>query len=118
VWLFFVQHQFETTQWAQADEWDFHRAAVAGSSHYDLPRMLRWFTANIGIHHVHHLCSRIPNYRLPDCLKRVPELRLINRMTLRDSLRCIPLALWDEDARRLVSFRALAHRRTAAANGL
>ena len=114
VWLFFVQHQFEGTYWARSDEWDFHSAAVAGSSYYDLPRVMRWFTANIGVHHVHHLCSRIPNYRLQACLKRVPELRLINRLTLRQSVACVPLTLWDEQRQRLVSFRTLARNRAAA----
>ena len=114
VWLFFVQHQFEATSWDKAEGWDFHRAAVAGSSHYELPAVLRWFTANIGVHHVHHLCSRIPNYRLQDCLKRVPELRRINRVTLLESFKCVPLTLWDEERRRLVSFGALARARRSA----
>ncbi len=114
VWLFFVQHQFEATSWDKAADWDFHRAAVAGSSYYDLPAVLRWFTANIGVHHVHHLCSRIPNYRLQDCLKRVPELRRINRVTLLESFKCVPLTLWDEERRRLVSFGALARDRRSA----
>jgi acyl-lipid omega-6 desaturase (Delta-12 desaturase) len=65
VWLFYVQHQFEDTFWAHDEGWNFHEAALHGSSHYDLPSVLRWFTANIGVHHVHHLCSRIPYYRLP-----------------------------------------------------
>src|SRR6516225_4724317 len=69
VWLFYVQHQFEETFWARGREWDFHQAALRGSSHYDLPGILRWFTANIGVHHVHHLCSRIPYYRLPQTLR-------------------------------------------------
>ncbi len=111
VWLFFVQHQFEATSWDKAEDWDFHRAAVAGSSYYELPSVLRWFTANIGVHHVHHLCSRIPNYRLQDCLKRAPELRRINRITLLESLKCVPLTLWDEERRRLVSFDSLARTR-------
>ncbi|MEQ9643744.1 MAG: fatty acid desaturase [Alphaproteobacteria bacterium] len=104
VWLFYVQHQFEHTYWAPSGEWDFHDAAVQGSSYFHLPRVLRWFTANIGIHHVHHLSSRIPNYRLPDCLARIPELRHSNRMTLWQSVTCIRLALWDEDRRKLVRF--------------
>ncbi len=118
VWLFFVQHQFEATYWARADEWDFHKAAVQGSSYYDLPRIMRWFTANIGVHHVHHLCSRIPNYRLQDCLKQVPELRRINRITLRDSVKCVRLTLWDEERRRLVSFRSLARSRPPSPDSL
>ncbi len=75
VWLFYVQHQFEQTSWNESTSWDLHDAALHGSSHYDLPPVLRWFTANIGIHHVHHLCSRIPYYRLPGVLRDHPELR-------------------------------------------
>src|SRR5580700_1417931 len=69
VWLFYVQHQFEMTFWAHEAEWSFEEAALRGSSHYELPGILRWFTANIGVHHVHHLCSRIPFYRLPRVLR-------------------------------------------------
>ena len=105
VWLFYVQHQFERTLWAKDGEWDAQQAAFLGSSHYDLPAWLRWFTANIGIHHVHHLCARIPYYRLGRVLRDHPELRDIGRLTLGDSLRCVRLALWDETQRRLVSFR-------------
>jgi omega-6 fatty acid desaturase (delta-12 desaturase) len=105
VWLFFVQHQFENTTWDKEHEWDWHDAALNGSSHYDLPAFLRWFTANIGMHHVHHLCSRIPYYRLPRVLRDHPDLRGVSRLTLLDSFRCVRLVLWDETQRRLVSFR-------------
>lgn len=105
VWLFYVQHQFEHTTWEYDGEWNWHEAAVHGSSHYDLPALLRWFTANIGLHHVHHLCSRIPYYRLPRVLRDHPELRDVSRLTLLGSLRCARLALWDETERRLMSFR-------------
>jgi omega-6 fatty acid desaturase (delta-12 desaturase) len=105
VWLFYVQHQFEETYWARNDDWSFQSGALHGSSHYDLPPVLRWFTANIGVHHVHHLCSRIPCYRLGEALRDHPELREVSRLTLRDSVRCLRLALWDEDERRLVGFR-------------
>ena len=77
-----------------------------GSSHYDLPEPLRWFTANIGVHHVHHLCSRIPYYRLPKVLRNHPELRDVNRLTLLESLRVIRLSLWDAKEHRMISFRA------------
>jgi len=107
VWLFFVQHQFEETWWAKAPVWSLHDAALHGSSHYDLPTVLRWFTANIGMHHVHHLCSRIPFYRLPHVLRDHPQLRDIGRLTLLESFRCVRLALWDERSRRLISFRDL-----------
>ena len=106
VWLFYVQHQFEETSWEDGARWDRHEAALHGSSHYDLPAILRWFTANIGVHHVHHLCSRIPYYRLPTVLRDHPELRGVGRLTLWQSFRCVRLALWDEGQRRLVSFRA------------
>ena len=105
VWLFYVQHQFEHTTWKKDGDWDPHDAALRGSSYYDLPAFLRWFTANIGIHHVHHLCSRIPYYRLPRVLDDHPELRDVGRLTLLQSFRCVRLALWDETQRRLVSFR-------------
>ena len=105
VWLFYVQHQFEYTTWEVDEKWRPHEAALHGSSHYDLPAFLRWFTANIGVHHVHHLSSRIPYYRLPRVLKDHPELRQLGRLTLMDSFRCVRLVLWDEAQRRLVSFR-------------
>ncbi len=108
IWLFFVQHQFATTYWAHEGEWNFHRAALTSASHYVLPRWLGWLTADIGIHHVHHLCGVIPNYRLRNCLRDHPELAAINRLTLRQSLRCVRLALWDEKRQRLVGFAAAA----------
>ena len=107
VWLFYVQHQFEATSWAGNKSWNLHEAALHGSSHYDLPVVLRWFTANIGVHHVHHLCSRIPFYRLPLALRRHPEMAKIGRLTLVQSILCVRLVLWDEAARRLISFREL-----------
>jgi len=108
VWLFFVQHQFEDTYWERDGVWEFHEAAFKGSSHYDLPPLMRWFTANIGIHHVHHLCSRIPFYRLGQVMREQPALRDAGRLTLRGSLRCLGLALWDDAGRRLISFREAA----------
>ena len=105
VWLFYVQHQFEETYWAHGSEWSRHEAALHGSSHYVLPGVLRWFTANIGVHHVHHLCSGIPYYRLPLVLRNHPELGDVNKLTIAQSVRCVRLVLWDEMQRRLVSFR-------------
>jgi acyl-lipid omega-6 desaturase (Delta-12 desaturase) len=107
VWLFYVQHQFEDTFWAHDRVWSMHEAALHGSSFYDLPFILRWFTANIGMHHVHHLCSRIPFYRLPRALRHHPDLANIGRLTLGQSLSCVRLVLWDEAARRLISLREL-----------
>jgi omega-6 fatty acid desaturase (delta-12 desaturase) len=109
VWLFYVQHQFEMTFWAHDGEWTFQEAALRGSSHYDLPGILRWFTANIGVHHVHHLCSRIPYYRLRHVLKDHPELLGVSRLTLLESFRCVRHVLWDEGLRRLISFREVAN---------
>jgi acyl-lipid omega-6 desaturase (Delta-12 desaturase) len=105
VWLFYVQHQFEDTAWENNGAWSQQATALHGSSHYDLPPVVRWFTANIGVHHVHHLCSRIPYYRLPLVLREHPFLRDVGRVTLIESFRCVHLALWDEAQRRLVSFR-------------
>jgi omega-6 fatty acid desaturase (delta-12 desaturase) len=107
VWLFYIQHQFEQTHWASDAGWSVQDAALHGSSYYDLPSVLRWFTANIGIHHVHHLSSRIPYYRLPDVLRDYPELRIFGRLTLLQSLKSIRLALWDENDRRLISFKEI-----------
>jgi omega-6 fatty acid desaturase (delta-12 desaturase) len=107
VWLFYVQHQFEDTFWDRGENWNFHKAALRGSSHYDLPHVLRWFTANIGVHHVHHLCSRIPYYRLPRVLRDHPELGAVGRLTLLESLKCLRMALWNEEQRRGISFREM-----------
>jgi omega-6 fatty acid desaturase (delta-12 desaturase) len=107
-WLFYVQHQFENTYWNAKERWSSRDAALHGSSHYDLPPVLRWMTANIGVHHVHHLCSRIPFYRLPDVLRDHPDLRAVGRVRLLESFRCIRLTLWDEEARRMVTFREVA----------
>ncbi len=106
-WLFYIQHQFEETVWDKAQGWDFQVAALLGSSFYDLPKVLNWFTGNIGMHHIHHLNSMIPNYRLQDCIAASPELKAINRLTLRESLKCAGLKLWDEKCGRLISFREL-----------
>lgn len=103
-WLFYIQHQFEETNWDQGEDWQLHEAALHGSSHFDLPPILAWFTANIGIHHIHHLYSRIPFYRLPQVLKDHEELVECSRMTLMQSFKCASLDLWDEKSRTLVSF--------------
>ena len=113
IWLFYVQHQFEDTFWAYNKTWNVHQAALCGSSHYDLPVVLRWFTANIGVHHVHHLCSRIPFYRLPKALRDHPDLANFGRLTLLQSLSCVRLVLWDEAASRLISFGELRARLSA-----
>ncbi|SDI56220.1 fatty acid desaturase [Aliiruegeria lutimaris] len=104
VWLFYVQHQFEHTQWESEENWQLHESALHGSSHYVLPSVLQWISANIGIHHVHHLYSRIPFYRLPEVLHDHSELAQCNRMTIAQSLSTVKLKLWDADNKRLVSF--------------
>ncbi|SDA82012.1 fatty acid desaturase [Sinorhizobium sp. NFACC03] len=110
IWLFYVQHQFEETHWSAGEDWQFPQAALHGASHYDLPLVLRWLTGNIGIHHVHHLSSRIPYYRLPEVLRDHPQLADIGRITLWESLRCVRLVLWDDRRQRLVSFRDAANK--------
>ena len=115
VWLFYVQHQFEHTSWEADADWSHPEAALHGSSHYALPGVLRWFTANIGVHHVHHLSSRIPYYRLPEVLRDHPELADVGRIGILESFRCVRLTLWDESRKRLVSFRDVG--RIAQAEG-
>ena len=107
-WLFYVQHQFERTEWERDAHWSFHVASLSGSSHFKLPRVLQWFSGNIGLHHVHHLSSRVPNYHLQACHEAAPELdRVTKVITLRESVGCWRLALWDERRRLLVGFREL-----------
>lgn len=105
IWLFYVQHQFEETHWTKTEDWQLHEAALEGSSHYVLPQPLRWLSANIGIHHVHHLYSRIPFYRLPEVLRDNATLAEAQRLTIMESLRSVNLHLWDENLQRLLSFR-------------
>jgi omega-6 fatty acid desaturase (delta-12 desaturase) len=108
VWLFYVQHQFEETFWARSPAWSSDLAALRGSSYYVLPSPLRWLTANIGLHHLHHLSSRIPFYRLPRVMEEFPELGQVPRLGSLESVRCVKLTLWDEQAKRLVSFKQAA----------
>lgn len=105
VWLFYVQHQFEDAYWHWQKEWNYYDAALEGSSFLVLPKPLQWLTANIGLHHVHHLSSRIPNYRLQRCHDENPELWNVTKMTMMDGFKTLHLALWDEGRRRLISFR-------------
>ena len=104
VWMFFIQHQFEQTSWSSDEEWDWHEAALYGSSNYHLPPILRWMSGNVGLHSVHHLCSRIPYYRLPEVVRDHPELAAIGRLGIVDSLSCVRLTLWDESTNALVTF--------------
>lgn len=104
VWLFYVQHQFETTHWEAEEDWQLHEAALHGSSHYVMPSVLQWFTANLGIHHVHHLYSRIPFYRLPEVLRDHDALAKESRLTIPESFANARLHLWDEKTKTLLSF--------------
>lgn len=113
VWLFYVQHQFEDTYWHRHKDWNYFEAALHGSSYLVLPRWLQWLTANIGIHHVHHLSAGIPNYRLEECMQNHPELQASPRVTLADSWRLLTLTLWDEADQQLISFRQHRKRRAA-----
>ena len=99
-----MQHQFEHTYWTRGEDWDAARAAVEGSSFYDLPRVVHWFTGNIGYHHIHHLASRVPNYNLRACYQSSPLLQKAPRITFWASLRCINYKLWDENLGRMVGF--------------
>lgn len=105
VWLFYVQHQFEETHWEEEEDWQLHHAALHGSSHYVMPSVLQWLTGNIGIHHVHHLYSRIPFYRLTEVLRDHAELAEAQRLTIAESIATARLQLWDEAEKRLLSFR-------------
>ena len=105
IWLFYIQHQFEHAYWATGSDWDFYAAALKGGSFYDLPAVLHWLTGSIGFHHIHHVCSKVPNYRLRACFEENPEFRDARRLTLLGSLKCARLALWDEERQLLVSFR-------------
>lgn len=105
VWLFYIQHQFPDAYWEGGSDWSFHEAALEGSSFYDLPPVLHWLTANIGYHHIHHLNVNVPNYNLPKCYSDNDEFKQAKRFTLRESLKFSQLKLWDEEKKKMVSFR-------------
>lgn len=111
IWLFYVQHQFEEDYWARHADWDPIRAALDGSSYYKLPKPMQWITGNIGLHHIHHLRPRIPNYNLQRCYDDIPELQQVEPLTFFGSLHCLWMNLWDEQEQRMVSFRAIKKRR-------
>ncbi len=104
VWLFYVQHQFEDAYWEEHPDWDYESSAMKGSSHLKLPGILRWFTGNIGLHHVHHLAPKIPNYRLKRCHDENPRLQKAPIVTILSGIAALRLALWDEDRRRMIRF--------------
>lgn len=104
VWLFYVQHQYEDTYWQSHKDWDYATAALMGSSYYKLPRLIQWFSGNIGFHHIHHLCPKIPNYKLEACHHENPYFQQAPTLTFWKSLRCVNLKLWDEDQQRMIGF--------------
>jgi len=106
IWLFYVQHQFDGVYWKRRSEWDYATAALQGSSFYKLPRVLQWFTGNIGFHHIHHLSPRIPNYLLEECHRSEPLFQAVRPVTLLTSLKAFSYRLWDERSGKLVGFRA------------
>ena len=115
VLLFYVQHQFEDAYWREGGAWDYATAAVAGSSYFRLPKVLQWFTGNIGFHHVHHLSPKIPNYQLERCHRENPTFQKVTTLTIGQSIRTLGLKLWDEESGRMVGFRHLRQLRRARA---
>jgi len=107
VWLFYVQHQFEDMQWERREDWDYVKAALRGSSFYKLPKILQWFTGNIGFHHIHHLSPAIPNYNLEQCHKEISMFQQVEPVTIWRSLKSLSFRLWDEQRRTLVGFRRI-----------
>jgi omega-6 fatty acid desaturase (delta-12 desaturase) len=116
MWLFYVQHQFEEVQWQNRAEWDYADAALKGSSFYKLPKILQWFSGNIGYHHIHHLSPAIPNYRLEKCHKSEPLFQSVKPVTLFGSFKSLSFRLWDERGQKLVGYRALKFARRRAAS--
>jgi omega-6 fatty acid desaturase (delta-12 desaturase) len=115
VWLFYVQHQFEDVYWERREQWDYVKAALQGSSFYKLPKILQWFSGNIGFHHIHHLSPRIPNYHLEKCHQAEPLFQSVKAVTLFSSLKSMGFRLWDEQRRKMVGFSVLA--KVRAQNG-
>jgi omega-6 fatty acid desaturase (delta-12 desaturase) len=117
VWLFYVQHQFEDTYWQSAGEWSYADAALRGSSYLKLPKVLQFFTGSIGLHHVHHLSTRIPNYNLQRAHDANPMFHDVPTLSLRGGLRTVRLKLWDERSGRLVTFAQARSARPHPAQG-
>jgi len=118
VWMFYVQHQFEGVYWERNEEWDYVKAALQGSSFYKLPKVLQWFSGNIGFHHIHHLSPRIPNYNLEKCHKAEPLFQTVKPITFFASFKSFTFRLWDEQCHRLVGYghlRALRRQQRQAA---
>jgi omega-6 fatty acid desaturase (delta-12 desaturase) len=114
VWLFYVQHQFEDAYWRPAAEWDYATSALAGSTYLKLPKVFQWFTGNIGLHHVHHLSPRIPNYRLQQVHDNHPEFQRVPTITFWEGIKALGLKVYDEERQRLIGFREVRRSRAAA----
>jgi len=108
LWLFYIQHQYENVYWARHESWDPMKVALAGSSYFKLPKILQWFSGNIGLHHVHHARPTIPNYHLQQCYVDILALHTVEPLTIRTSFKSLRLALYDEKQQKLISFRSLA----------
>ena len=104
-WLFYLQHQFEDVKWERSEDWDYKKLALEGSSYLKLPKVIQWFTGNIGFHHIHHLSPRIPNYNLEKCYNENPDFHIEKPLTFFTALKSLKFRLWDESQKRLVSFR-------------
>jgi omega-6 fatty acid desaturase (delta-12 desaturase) len=117
VWLFYVQHQFSSVYWRRTGEWNYLEAAMMGASYYKLPKLLQWFSGNIGFHHLHHLAPRIPNYNLEKCYNFNPALQCATTLTLKTSLQCLRLRMFDEDNRRLIGYRELKELLSTTSSG-
>lgn len=110
-WLFYVQHQYEDAYWEHEDSWNYTEAAIKGSSFYRLPKILQWFSGNIGFHHVHHLTPKIPNYYLEECHKSDGMFEEAKTLTISNSISAAFLSLWDEESKRLISFGEYSRRK-------
>jgi acyl-lipid omega-6 desaturase (Delta-12 desaturase) len=115
LWLFYVQHQYEHVAWVRNEDWDYQTIALQGSSFFKLPRILQWFTGNIGFHHIHHLSPKIPNYKLPKCHYQNPDFQKVKPITFFSSLKSLSLSLWDEEKQKMVGFRKVPKLRLRSA---
>ncbi len=116
IWLFYVQHQFDNTYWERGAEWSYNDAALRGSSYLKLPKILQFFTGNIGLHHVHHLSAKIPNYNLQRVHDQSAIFRDVPTVSFMDGLRAVRLKLWDEEAARLLTWREVRRARSLLRN--
>ncbi len=107
LWLFYLQHQFEDVTWVRNEDWNYRQIAIEGSSFVKFPKLLQWFSGNIGFHHIHHINARIPNYKLEKCYHENPVFRQVEPVTFAKSLKTLKLRLWDEQLQKLIGFRGI-----------